>query len=148
MLHVYLWQMNLPKMSGSGSSRRWRNSGRWRADPSSLRKNRCIRPNCPVYRSGEGYSAYALHTRLQGRQTSLYVPDKLADHIQVAVHNCKKLQELLMEVGRHYVNALKFSVRGDERRTARSPFSVDRGTFLGMSMRSIDMGPEKTYKML
>ena len=73
----------------------------------SLRKNRCIRPNCPVFRSGEGHPAYALHTRLKRRQTSLYVPDELVEKVEVAVQNRKKLQELLVEVGRRYVNALK-----------------------------------------
>jgi hypothetical protein len=73
----------------------------------SLRKNRCIRPNCPVCRIGEGHPAYALHTRIQGQQTSLYVPDDLAGKIAQAVENRKKLQELLVEVGRRYVQALK-----------------------------------------
>lgn len=73
----------------------------------SLRKNRCIRPNCPVCRSGEGHPAYALHTRLKRRQTSLYVPDELVEKIEVAVQNRKKLQALLVEAGRRYVNALK-----------------------------------------
>ena len=73
----------------------------------SLRKNRCIRPNCPVCRSGEGHPAYALHTRSQGRQTSVYVPDELAEQVEGAVQNRKKLQDLLVEVGRRYVNALK-----------------------------------------
>jgi len=49
----------------------------------SLRKNRCIRPNCLVCRSGEGHPAYALHTRLLGRQTSLYVPDELVKRMQI-----------------------------------------------------------------
>jgi hypothetical protein len=73
----------------------------------SLRKNRCIRPNCPVCRSGGGHPAYALHTRLQGRQTSLYVPDDLVEKVEVAVQNRKKLQELLVQAGRRYVNAVK-----------------------------------------
>jgi hypothetical protein len=73
----------------------------------SLRKNRCIRPNCPVCRSGEGHPAYALHTHSRGGQTSLYVPDELVRKVEVAVQNRKKLQELLVEVGRRYVNALK-----------------------------------------
>jgi hypothetical protein len=73
----------------------------------SLRKNRCIRPNCPVCRSGEGHPAYALHTRSQGRQTSLYVPDELVERVEAAVQNRKKLQDLLVEAGRRYVNALK-----------------------------------------
>ena len=73
----------------------------------SLRKNRCIRPHCPVCRSGEGHPAYALHTRSQGRQSSLYVPDELVEKVEVAVQNRKKLQELLVEAGRRYVKALK-----------------------------------------
>ncbi len=73
----------------------------------SLRKNRCIRPNCPVCRSGEGHPAYALHTRSEGRQTSVYVPDELVPQVEVAVQNRKRLQALLVEVGRRYVNALK-----------------------------------------
>jgi hypothetical protein len=58
-------------------------------------------------RSGEGHPAYALHTRTGGRQTSLYVPDDLVEKVEVAVENRKKLQELLVETGRRYVNALK-----------------------------------------
>jgi len=77
----------------------------------SLRKNRCIRPNCPVCRSGEGHPAYALHTRLQGRQTSLYVPDDLVEKVEVAVQNRKKLQELLVQAGRRYVNAVKAQLK-------------------------------------
>jgi len=73
----------------------------------SLRKNRCIRPNCQMCRSGEGHPAYALHTRTGGRQTSLYVPDDLVERVEGAVENRKKLQELLVETGRRYVNALK-----------------------------------------
>jgi len=73
----------------------------------SLRKNRCIRPNCPMCRSGEGHPAYALHTRSGGRQSSLYVPDELAEEVEVAVENRKKLQVLLVEAGRRFVNARK-----------------------------------------
>ncbi len=73
----------------------------------SLRKNRCIRSHCPVCRSGEGHPAYALHTRLGGKQTSLYVPDDLVEKVEVAVENRKRLQELLIEAGRRYVRALK-----------------------------------------
>jgi hypothetical protein len=73
----------------------------------SLRKNRCIRPNCQICRSGEGHPSYALHTRSGGRQTSLYVPDELVEKVEGAVQNRKKLQDLLVEAGRRYVNALK-----------------------------------------
>ncbi len=73
----------------------------------SLRKNRCIRPNCPLCRSGEGHPAYALHLRSDGRQTSIYVPDELASEVERAVGNRRKLQALLVDLGRRYVNALK-----------------------------------------
>lgn len=73
----------------------------------SLRKNRCIRANCLMCRSGEGHPAYALHTWSGGRQTSLYVPDDLVEKVEVALENRKRLQELLVEAGRRYVKALK-----------------------------------------
>ena len=73
----------------------------------SLRKNRCIRPNCQMCRSGEGHPAYALLTRWGGRQTSLYVPDDLVEKVEAAIENRKKLQDLLVEAGRRYVKALK-----------------------------------------
>ncbi len=73
----------------------------------SLRKNRCIRSNCQMCRSGEGHPAYALHFRLEGRQTSVYIPDDLVKSMEAAVENRKKLQALLVEVGRRYISALK-----------------------------------------
>ncbi len=73
----------------------------------SLRKNRCIRPTCSLCRSGEGHPTYALHMRWEGQQTSIYVPDELADEVARAVDNRKRLQKLLVELGRRYVNALK-----------------------------------------
>ena len=73
----------------------------------SLRKNRCIRKNCWACQSGEGHPAYALHTRLRGRQGSVYVPDDLARSVEVAVKNRLKLKALLVEAGIRYVKALK-----------------------------------------
>ena len=37
----------------------------------------------------------------------MYVPDELVEKVEVAVQNRRKLQELLVEAGRRYVNALK-----------------------------------------
>jgi hypothetical protein len=73
----------------------------------SLRKNRCIRPNCIACISGEGHPAYALHSRIKGKQTSIYVPDDLADDIAKAVKNGQAFRELLVEAGRRYVKARK-----------------------------------------
>jgi len=78
----------------------------------SLRKNRCIRPNCQACRGGEGHPAYALHYRIKGRQSSVYVPDDLAEGVQQAVRNGRALQELVVAADKRYVNALKAKRRG------------------------------------
>jgi hypothetical protein len=66
----------------------------------SLRKNRYISPNCHMGKSGEGHPAHALHTRLQGQPTSLYIPAELVGKVEAAVKNRKNLQELAIEPGR------------------------------------------------
>ena len=73
----------------------------------SLRKNRCIRKNCLACQIGEGHPAYALHTRVQGRQSSVYVPDDLARMVAAAAKRREKLKALLVEAGIRYVRALK-----------------------------------------
>ena len=73
----------------------------------SLRKNKCIRPHCSACLTGEGHPSYALHTRLKERQSSLYVPDELAEEVARAMQNGRRLKELLVIVGRRYVKALK-----------------------------------------
>jgi hypothetical protein len=78
----------------------------------SLRKNRCIRKNCLACQTGEGHPAYALHTRLGGRQSSVYVPDDLARTVEAAVRRREKLKRLLIEAGIRYVKALKAQRRG------------------------------------
>jgi hypothetical protein len=78
----------------------------------SLCKNRCIRKNCWACQSGEGHPAYALHTRTQGRQSSVYVPDDLARTVEAAVRKREKLKSLLVEAGVRYVKALKAQRRG------------------------------------
>ena len=78
----------------------------------SLRKNRCIRPNWQMCRSGGGHPAYALHFRFDKRQTSIYVPDDLVEHLETAIENRKKLQTLVLETGRRYLAALKSQRKG------------------------------------
>jgi hypothetical protein len=73
----------------------------------SLRKNKCIRPNCSACLTEKGHPSYALHTRYQGSQTSIYIPDDLAGEISRAVENGRELKELLVVAGRRYVKALK-----------------------------------------
>jgi hypothetical protein len=60
-------------------------------------------------------------------------PMNLSKRWRKRFKNGNKVRELLVEAGRRYVNALRaLSGRGDERRAARGPFSVDRDPFFGV----------------
>jgi hypothetical protein len=80
----------------------------------SLRRSPCIRKNCPTCASGEGHSSYVLYGRLEGKRYSIYVPEDLVPHIKEAISNGRRIQELLIEAGVRYTQALK-----SERRKAR-----------------------------
>jgi hypothetical protein len=80
----------------------------------SLRKSPCIRARCRLCESGEGHSSYALYGRKGNRRFSIYVPDELAPALERAIHNGRRLQDLLMEAGRRYALALKRE-RGSKR---------------------------------
>jgi len=90
---------NVPKRFLKEVEKLWPLSGR----SLSPRKNRSVRLSCPMCRSVEGHPAYALHTGLKGKQTSLYVSDELVEKVEEAVQNGKKVRELLVEVGRCYM---------------------------------------------
>jgi hypothetical protein len=81
----------------------------------SLRKNRCIRPSCSACLTGEGHPYYALQFKRRGRQTSLYVPDDLAEEVAQAVENGRRLRELAVEAGRRYIQTLKRKRRKEEK---------------------------------
>jgi hypothetical protein len=73
----------------------------------SLRKGPCIRERCPACASGEGHSSYALYGRSGKKRFSIYVPERLASEVRVAIENGRRLQELINEVGVRYVKSLK-----------------------------------------
>jgi len=73
----------------------------------SLRRSPCVREHCPACARGEKHPSYALYSRVNGRRTSIYVPDELVPTIQQALENGRALQGLLYEVGRRYTNAVK-----------------------------------------
>lgn len=73
----------------------------------SLRKGRCIRPNCPACASGKLHSNYALYGRRGERRFSIYVPDRIVPEVRKAIRNGRRLQELINEAGVRYVQALK-----------------------------------------
>lgn len=77
----------------------------------SLRKSPCVRKNCQACAKGEGHQSYILYGRSEGRRSSVYVPDALAEQVQTAIDNGRELQQLMSEAGVRYVNALKTARR-------------------------------------
>jgi hypothetical protein len=77
----------------------------------SLRKSPCVRKNCQACAKGEGHQSYILYGRGEGRRSSVYVPDALAQQVQTAIDNGRELQQLMSEAGVRYVNALKTARR-------------------------------------
>lgn len=77
----------------------------------SLRKSPCVRKNCQACAKGEGHQSYILYGRTEGRRSSVYVPDALAQKVQKAIDNGRELQQLMSQAGVRYVNALKTARR-------------------------------------
>jgi len=73
----------------------------------SLRRGRCIRPNCPACAAGKLHTNYALYGRRGNRRFSMYVPEKLAPQVNRAIRNGRRLHELMNEAGIRYFTALK-----------------------------------------
>jgi hypothetical protein len=73
----------------------------------SYRRTRCMQPNCAACQSGEQHRNYVLYGRHKGRRFAVYVPDELIDEVRGAVDNGRALQDLLMQAGPRYVEALK-----------------------------------------
>jgi len=73
----------------------------------SLRRGRCIRPNCPACTAGKLHTNYALYGRRGRRRFSLYVPEKLVPEVERAIRNGRRLHELINEAGIRYLAALK-----------------------------------------
>jgi hypothetical protein len=73
----------------------------------SYRQTRCLRANCAACRSGEQHRSYVLYGRHNGKRFAVYVPDDLIDEVRRAVDNGRALQDLLMQAGPRYVEALK-----------------------------------------
>src|SRR6266849_3073689 len=48
----------------------------------SLRRSRCVRPNCAACLSGEQHQSYVLYDRAEGRRMELYVREELVPKVQ------------------------------------------------------------------
>ncbi len=77
----------------------------------SLRKSPCIRDRCAACESGEGHVSYILYTRETDGRHSRYVPDAVARDLERAVANGRRLQALVLEAGRRYLDARKTTRR-------------------------------------
>jgi hypothetical protein len=73
----------------------------------SYRRTRCTQANCTACQSGEQHRSYVLYGRHEGRRFAIYVPEDLIDEVRRAVDNGRALQDLLMQAGPRYVEALK-----------------------------------------
>ena len=73
----------------------------------SLRRNRCIRKNCPACQSGEQHQSYVLYGRANGRRVAVYVPEELVPEVQRSLDHGRALQDLLHQAAPRYIKALK-----------------------------------------
>jgi len=72
----------------------------------SYRKSPCIREHCSICDSG-GHGSHLLQGRLKGERFTVYVPRELAGDVEKAVERGRAMQELIMEAGQRYTQALK-----------------------------------------
>src|ERR1700675_4401026 len=72
----------------------------------SLRRSRCVRPNCAACLSGEQHQSYVLYDRAEGRRIAVYVPEELVPQVQRGLDNGRALQDLLHQAAPRYIKAL------------------------------------------
>jgi hypothetical protein len=73
----------------------------------SLRRSRCVRPNCAACMSGEQHQSYVLYDRAEGRRIAVYVPEELVPQVQRGLDNGRALQDRLHQAAPRYIKALK-----------------------------------------
>ncbi len=100
------------KMESPADVERWfrtKAAALWPAALGSLghRVCPCTREHCAACARGEKHPSYVLYVRVNGRRTSIYIPDDLAPQIRQALDNGRALQQLLHEAGRRFADAAK-----------------------------------------
>jgi hypothetical protein len=101
---------------------RWfraQSAGLWPALLGSLghRVCPCTRAHCPACARGDKHPSFVLYVHVNGRRTSIHIPDDLAPQIEQALANGRALQDLLHEAGRRFTAAAKHErVLAQERR--------------------------------
>ncbi len=106
-LHLYMRELQTPEEVRSWFIKALRQLWPVATGSLSLRRGRCIRPNCPTCASGKLHSSYALYGRRGKRRFSLYVPNRIVPAVRKAIRHGRRLQELINEAGVRYVRALK-----------------------------------------
>lgn len=59
----------------------------------------CTRPNCPACARGDKHPNYLLAFSEKGRRRCLYVPNAMVPVLKRALHNGRRLEQLLYAVG-------------------------------------------------
>ncbi len=77
----------------------------------SLRKTRCMRERCHACATGEQHPSYVFYGRRKGRRFAIYIPDAMAGEVRRCLAQGRAIEELLMEAGWRYVQALKHERR-------------------------------------
>ena len=73
----------------------------------SLRRSRCVRPNCAACLSGEQHQSYVLYDRAEGRRIAVRVPEEPVPQVQRGLNNGRALQDRLHQAALRYMKALK-----------------------------------------
>jgi hypothetical protein len=73
----------------------------WPALKGSLAKvyKPCTRPNCPACARGDKHANYLLAFSEKGRRRCLYVPKAMVPALKRALHNGRRLEQLLYAMG-------------------------------------------------
>jgi hypothetical protein len=65
----------------------------------ALVRKPCVRPACQACACGDNHPAYLLSFTHRGRRKSMYVPARLVPVLRRAVHNGRRIEQLLYRVG-------------------------------------------------
>jgi hypothetical protein len=65
----------------------------------ALVRKPCVRPACPACARGDNHPAYLLSFTHRGRRKSMYVPVRLVPVLRRAVHNGRRIEQLLYRLG-------------------------------------------------
>ena len=109
--HIQCRRTKRRRKSDDGSCQPSRRCGPSPKGRSHFAKARAFERTAKHARRVRDTQSYILYGRSEGRRSSVYVPDALAQQVQTAIDNGRELQQLMSEAGVRYVNALKTARR-------------------------------------